>query len=410
MAQDTSTGWWLPSTRIGAGLVDDAVNVLWSRAMQNVTIAGAGPAGLMAADVLAQSGLRVTILDHMAAPARKFLLAGRGGLNLTHSEPLDRFLERYGPARGRLEPAIRAFPPESLVAWAHGLGIETFVGSSGRVFPTAMKASPLLRAWLRRLDAMGVVLKTRTRWAGFDGTPTILALGGASWPKLGSDAAWLTQFAAAGIRVTPFQPANGRFLVNWSAVFRERFAGTPVKTVALTYAGHRVRGEVMISRDGIEGGAIYALSRIMREKPGHPLVIDLRPDLTTAALAQRLSRQRGKDSLSNVMRKTAGLPPVAIALLRETGSSMDAAGIKQVVVTLAGPAGIARAISSAGGVALDEVDDSFQLKKVPGTYCVGEMLDWEAPTGGYLLQACFSTAVVAARALAARLAKQPAIG
>ncbi|MFO1122607.1 MAG: TIGR03862 family flavoprotein [Hyphomicrobiales bacterium] len=378
--------------------------------MQSVTIAGAGPAGLMAADVLAQSGLRVTILDHMAAPARKFLLAGRGGLNLTHSEPLDRFLERYGPARGRLEPAIRAFPPESLVAWAHGLGIETFVGSSGRVFPTAMKASPLLRAWLRRLDGLGVVLKTRTPWTGFDGTPTILALGGASWPRLGSDAAWLPQFAAAGIRVTPFQPANGRFLVNWSTVFRERFAGTPVKTVALTYAGHRVRGEVMISRDGIEGGAIYALSRIMREQPGHPLVIDLRPDLTLEALAQRLSRQRGKDSLSNVLRKVAGLPPVAIALLRETGSSMDAAGIKQVAVTLAGPAGIARAISSAGGVALDEVDDNFQLKKMPGTYCVGEMLDWEAPTGGYLLQACFSTAVAAARALSARLAKQPAIG
>jgi uncharacterized flavoprotein (TIGR03862 family) len=375
-----------------------------------ITVAGAGPAGLMAAEVLAQAGHRVTIIDHMAAPARKFLLAGRGGLNLTHSEPLEQLLGRYGEARSRLEPAIRAFPPEALIAWANGLGIETFVGTSGRVFPKAMKASPLLRAWLRRLGGLGVELRTRSEWPGFDGTPTILAFGGASWPHLGSNASWLPPFEAAGIRVNPFKPANSRFLVDWSPIFRDRFAGTPVKNVALTYAGHRVRGEVMISQEGIEGGAIYALSKGLREQPGHPLMIDLRPDLTEDALAQRLARPRGKDTQSNFLRKAAGLTPVAISLLRETGNAMDAKGIKQVAVTILRPAGIARAISSAGGVALDEVDVSFQLKKVPGTYCVGEMLDWEAPTGGYLLQACFSTAVAAAQALAAALAPQRAMG
>jgi len=355
----------------------------------------------MAAEVLAAGGAAVAIHDHMAAPARKFLLAGRGGLNLTHSEPLESFLERYGEAKGFLEPAIRAFPPAALIAWANGLGIETFVGSSGRVFPKQMKASPLLRAWLRRLDGLGVKLQTRSRWQGFDGRLTILAMGGASWPHLGSDAQWVPVLQAAGITVNPFKPANSRFLVKWSKVFRERFAGTPLKNVALTYAGHRVRGEAMISQEGIEGGAIYALSKGMREMPGHPLHVDLRPDLTAEALALRLARPRGKDTQSNYLRKVAGLTPVAISLLRETGNAMDAAGIKAVAVPILRPAGIARAISSAGGIARDEVDANFQLRKFPGVYAVGEMLDWEAPTGGYLLQACFSTAVAAARALLA---------
>lgn len=371
--------------------------------MADVNIIGAGPAGLMAAEILATAGHKVTIHDHMPAPARKFLLAGRGGLNLTHSEPLDAFLERYGEAQSFLEPAIRAFPPEALIGWANGLGIETFVGTSGRVFPKQMKASPLLRAWLRRLDGLGVTLVTRSRWQGFDGTPTILALGGASWPQLGSDAAWLPLFAAKGITVHPFKPANSRFLVHWSPVFRAKFAGTPVKNVALTYAGKRVRGELMISQEGIEGGAIYALSKGLREKPGHPVMIDFRPDLTEDILAQRLQKPRGKDSLSNYLRKVAGLSPVAINLLRETGTAPDARGIKAMPLKLERPAGLARAISSAGGVAREEVDEHFQLHKAPLTYCVGEMLDWEAPTGGYLLQACFSTAVRAARHLASQL-------
>lgn len=371
--------------------------------MADVSVYGAGPAGLMAAEVLATAGHRVTIHDHMPSPARKFLLAGRGGLNLTHSEPLETFLERYGDARGFLEPAIRAFPPDALVAWANGLGIETFVGSSGRVFPKQMKASPLLRAWLRRLDAQGVKLVPRSRWPGFDGRPALLAFGGASWPHLGSDATWLPAFAAQGITVHPFKPANSRFLVRWSDVFRQKFAGTPVKNVALTYAGKRVRGELMISQEGIEGGAIYALSKGLREKPGHPLVIDFRPDLTEEILAQRLTKPRGKDSLSTYLRKVAGLSPVAINLLRETGTTPDAGGIKAMPLRLERPAGIARAISSAGGVAREAVDPHFQLLKAPGVYCAGEMLDWEAPTGGYLLQACFSTAVMAARHLASTL-------
>ena len=373
--------------------------------MADISIIGAGPAGLMAAEVLATAGHAVTIHDQMAAPARKFLLAGRGGLNLTHSEPLEQFLERYGEAQDFLEPAVRAFPPDALVQWASGLGIETFVGSSGRIFPKQMKASPLLRAWLRRLDSLGVRLVSRSRWQGFDGTPTILALGGASWPHLGSDAAWVPLFQEKGIAVHPFKPANSRFLVHWSPVFREKFAGTPVKNVALTYAGKRVRGELMISQEGIEGGAIYALSKGLREHPGHPVVIDFRPDISEEVLAQRLARPRGKDSLSNYLRKVAGLSPVAINLLRETGTAPDARGIKAMPLRLERPAGLARAISSAGGVAREELDEHFQLKRVPGTYCVGEMLDWEAPTGGYLLQACFSTAVMAARHLASSLEK-----
>jgi uncharacterized flavoprotein (TIGR03862 family) len=350
----------------------------------------------MAAEVLAKGGAEVVIYDHKPAPARKFLLAGRGGLNLTHSEPLETLLTRYGEAKDFLEPAIRAFPPEALIAWCNDLGIETFVGSSGRVFPKQMKASPLLRAWLRRLESLGVTLKTRERWQGFDGTPTILAMGGASWPHLGSDAQWVPVLRAAGVRVNGFRPANSRFLVNWTPHFRDRFAGTPIKNVSLIYANNKVRGELMISQEGIEGGAIYALSRFMREAPGEPLQIDLRPDVTLAALTEKLAKPRGKGSLSTYLRKTVGLPPVAISLLHETKTAISAEGIKDVNVNILRPAGIARAISSAGGIARTELDENFQFLKIKGCYAVGEMLDWEAPTGGYLLQACFSTAVAAA--------------
>ena len=373
---------------------------------KTVRIIGAGPAGLMAAEVLASGGATVILIDHMAAPARKFLLAGRGGLNLTHSEPLEQFLGRYGNARSFLEPAIRAFPPSALIDWCHGLGVETFVGSSGRVFPTCMKASPLLRAWLRRLDGLGVKLETRTEWQGFDGSPTILAMGGASWPHLGSDAKWVPLVEKAGIRVTPLRPSNCRFLVPWTEHFANRFAGTPVKNVKLVYGSHSARGEVMISKDGIEGGAVYALSRFMRDEPGQLLVIDLRPDLGAEAVVARQAKRKPKDSQTNFLRKAFNLTPAAIGLMRE--AKVDTP--KYVTITIAGPAGIARAISSAGGIARDEVDATFQLRKVPGCYAVGEMLDWEAPTGGYLLQACFSTAVAAARHLAEQLALRPKIG
>ena len=362
-----------------------------------VTVVGAGPAGLMAAEVLATGGAKVTIIDHMAKPARKFLLAGRGGLNLTHSEPLENLLERYGEAKDFISPAIRAFPPSALIEWVNALGIETFIGSSGRIFPKQMKASPLLRAWLHRLYSLGVSLKANTEWQGLDGTPTILAMGGASWPQLGSDAAWVPTLRAANIRVNGFKPANSRFLVNWSKLFRDKFAGTPVKNVALSYAGQKVRGEIMISSEGIEGGAIYALSRFMREQPGEELQVDLRPDLSVEQLAERLSKPRGKQSNTNFLRKVAGLPPVGISLIYEARVAITAENIKTVPIKILRPASLARAISSAGGVALNELDENFKLKAMKNVYCIGEMVDWEAPTGGYLLQACFSSAVAAAK-------------
>jgi uncharacterized flavoprotein (TIGR03862 family) len=364
----------------------------------HVTIVGAGPAGLMAAEVLAAGGIKVTILDHMAKPARKFLLAGRGGLNLTHSEPLEALLQRYGDAAEFLTPAIRAFPPSALVEWVNGLGIETFVGSSGRVFPKQMKASPLLRAWLKRLEGLGVEFKPNTRWQGFDGNTTILAMGGASWPQLGSDAEWIPIIRGENIRVNAFRPANSRFLVDWTPVFRNRFAGTPVKNVGLNYAGNKVRGELMISSEGIEGGAIYTMSRHMRDAPGQILYVDLRPDLTAEVIDQRLAaKPRGKDTQSNWLRKAAGLSPVGISLLRETGAAITGEGMKTVGIKIMRPASLVRAISSAGGIALDELDENFKIKSLGNAYAIGEMVDWEAPTGGYLLQACFSSAVAAAK-------------
>ncbi len=359
---------------------------------KNVRVVGAGPAGLMAAEVLAQGGARVTIIDHHVSPARKFLLAGRGGLNLTHAEALDQLLARYGTARHFLEPAIRDFPPSAVRDWSAGLGIATFVGSSGRVFPSCMKASPLLRAWLRRLGSLGVSMQSGTPWAGFDDVPTILAMGGASWPELGSDAGWVDMFAREGISVTPLSASNGRQRVAWSETFASRNAGTPIKNVALTSGATAVRGEVMISRDGIEGGAIYALSSQLRVT-GTALVIDLKPDLSRDEVVKRLSRPRGKDSRSTFLRKMLNLSPTAIALMRETASENP----KHVQLTLNGPADIRRAISTSGGVARSEVDGNFRLKKRPNTWAVGEMLDWDAPTGGYLLQACFATARLAAK-------------
>jgi len=395
----------------------------------DVAVIGAGPAGQMAAETAARGGARVTVFDGMRSAGRKFLLAGRGGLNLTHSEALPAFLARYGAATPHLQPAIDALTPGALRDWSHELGQPTFVGSSGRVFPQAMKASPLLRAWLRRLDQLGVRLVLRQRWTGWDDdgqltfdTPdgprsvaaraTVLALGGASWPQLGSDGGWVPVLAAKGVAVTPLRPANCGFVVEWSEIFRDRFEGQPLKNVALSFDGHSLRGEAMIGKSGIEGGAIYALSAPLREAiiaDGKAvLLIALRPDLSVDELAKRLSAAKGKQSLATFLRKAAHLTPLGIGLLHEAalaeGVSLSmlaadrlAALINAVPVTLTGIAPIARAISTAGGIAFDELDENFMLRKLPGVFAAGEMLDWEAPTGGYLLQGAFATGAAAGR-------------
>ncbi len=395
----------------------------------SAAVIGAGPAGLMAAEVMAREGLAVTVYDHMPTPGRKFLLAGRGGLNLTHSEDLPRFLSRYGKAEPHLRTAIEAFPPPALIAWCEGLGQPTFVGTSGRVFPRSMKASPLLRAWLGRLRSLNVTFQPRHRWLGWDEedrlqfeTPdgrvavaadaAIFALGGASWPRLGSDGHWTDAFENAGIAVSRLKPSNCGFAADFSELFRERFQGQPLKGAEFGFGGQKLRGDAVVTRTGLEGGAIYALSPKLRDAielgKDVTLIIDLRPGLALQDLEAALSKPREKQSLSNVLRKAARLAPVAMGLLHETarhtGKTLAtatpaelAAMIKSVPVRLTATAPIARAISTAGGVPFAELDDCFMLHRKPGVFVAGEMLDWEAPTGGYLLQGCFSTGAAAAR-------------
>ena len=391
----------------------------------------------MAAEVLARGGASVILYDRMPSVGRKFLLAGRGGLNLTHSEDLERLLGRYGAAAARLGAAIEAFPPSALRAWCEELGQPTFVGSSGRVFPKAMKASPLLRAWLARLAASGVTFKLRHLWTGWDeagrlqfATPdgvaaiaadaTVLALGGASWPRLGSDGTWIAHIVQAGITVAPLQPANCGVVVAWSDVFRRRFAGQPLKRIEMSVGDRKERGEAIVTTAGLEGGAIYALSAALREAligGGEAVLnIDLRPDMPPADLQQRLAAPRAKQSLATFLRKAAHLAPVEIGLLHEASTAIPgrlaalpadslAALIKAVPVRVSGLAAIARAISTAGGIAFSEIDDSLMLRRKPGVFVAGEMLDWEAPTGGYLLQASFATGAAAARGALAWLAR-----
>lgn len=396
-----------------------------------VVVVGGGPGGLMAAEVLASAGVAVTVLESAAAPGRKLLLAGRGGLNLTHSEPMATFLTRYGDAAPRLRAALATFGPADLRAWCDALGEPTFVGSSGRVFPRSFRANRLLDAWLERLAALGVDVRTECRWTGWsdhgalrvdgpdgDGALTadavVLALGGATWPGTGSDGSWVPLLRSIGVDVTPLRPANSGVTVGWSSMFAERFAGTPIKNVAVRCRDQLARGELMVTEDGLEGGAVYALSRRLHDQIDHRggavLHVDLLPDLDADGVRARLARRRPKDSRSTVLRRSLGLAPVAAGLLREATDNrvpVDdealAAVVKDVVVQVTGSAPMDRAISTAGGVALEEVDEGFMLLRRPGTHVVGEMLDWDAPTGGYLLQATFSTAVVAARAVLQRL-------
>jgi len=378
-----------------------------------VTVVGAGPAGLMAAETAAGAGAEVTIVDQRRSFGRTLLLAGRSGLNLTHAEPLEVFLGRYGDGRAMLEPAIRAFPPDAVRAWADELGADTFVGSSGRVFPAAMRATGLLRAWTARLAGLGVAMRTGETWAGFtDDGATVLALGGASWPSVGGDGSWLAHVETAGIPVVPFAASNAGVLVAWSAPLLERFEGVPVKNAALRAGGRTVRGEPTITATGLEGGPIYALGPELRS--GHGLEIDLQPDLDADALAARLvDRRRPKDSVSTWLRK-GGLSPVDVALLRDATANRlptEATAIanlaKAVPIPVDGLAPIDRAISTAGGVALDAIDDTGMLLDRPGTWVAGEMVAWDAPTGGYLIQACLSTGHQAGVAAARWAAEHP---
>jgi len=396
---------------------------------RTVAVIGGGPAGLMAAEVLLQGGMQVDLYDAMPSVGRKFLLAGKGGLNLTHSEPYELFCSRYGTRRNVVEPMLDQFGPDHLRDWVEGLGITTFVGSSGRVFPAEMKAAPLLRAWLHRLRAAGLRVHVRHRWCGWTQSPSpdmqklcfatpqgqqtvaadavVLALGGGSWAKMGSDGAWVATLAQAGVALAPLRPANCGFDVGWSDYFRNRFAGQPLKSVALTFvdvSGNRQRraGELMLSATGLEGSLIYAASAPLRDVIGAQGVanieLDLAPDKSLARLTDEIAHPRGARSLSSHLQSRAGIKGAKMGLLREflpaqefADPSRLAHAIKSLTITLTAPCPIDEAISSAGGVLFEELDAHLMLRKLPGVFCAGEMLDWEAPTGGYLLTACFAS-------------------
>jgi hypothetical protein len=398
-------------------------------------VIGGGPAGLMAAEVLSRAGIGVEVYDAMPSVGRKFLLAGVGGLNLTHSEDPAAFLSRYGARRAEVGRWLADFGPDSLRAWARELGVETFTGTSGRVFPREMKAAPLLRGWLRRLRQAGVRFHLRHRWRGWDGSGAllfdtatgplalradvaVLAPGGGSWPQLGSDAAWVPWLAAKGIAVTPLKPANCGFDAAWSEHFRGRFAGQPVKPVtAWLEDGTPKQGEFIVTAEGVEGGLIYALSAALRdaiEKQGSVMLhLDLAPNRDTPRLARDLAKPRGTQSQANHLRKQAGIDGAKAALLREVlgkelpGPAGLAAAIKDLPLKLDSPRPLDEAISTAGGVSFGSLDEHLMLKALPGVFCAGEMLDWEAPTGGYLLTACFASGRAAGAGALAWLGARP---
>jgi uncharacterized flavoprotein (TIGR03862 family) len=408
----------------------------------SVAIVGGGPAGLMAAEALAHKGVRVDVYDAMPSVGRKFLMAGKGGMNITHSEPLEPFLGRYGARRAQIAPLLDAFGPDALRAWLHDLGVETFVGSSGRVFPTDMKAAPLLRAWLHRLKEAGVQFHMRHKWVGWDGTAgtrhalrfatsegeltvnadaVVLAPGGASWPRLGSDAAWVALLGERGVPVAPLRPANCGFDTDWSDYFRERFAGQPVKPVAIRVIDvdekvQNRQGEFIVTETGIEGSLVYALSAAIRERilaDGAAVIeLDLAPDLPLQRVIDEVTRPRGSRSMSSHLQSRIGLAGVKGGLLHEALSKEAFADAKRVAHTikalplsLARPRPIDEAISSAGGVPFEALDERLMIEQLPGVFCAGEMLDWEAPTGGYLLTACFASGLVAGRGALAWLAR-----
>ena len=393
-------------------------------------VIGAGPAGLMAAEALAQAGLTVEVFDAMPSVGRKFLLAGVGGMNITHSEPYPAFVGRYAERQDNIDALLRDFDAEALRQWIHGLGIETFVGTSGRVFPTDMKAAPLLRAWLKRLRDSGVVIHTRHRWLGWNAegalrvaypqgerllapAVVVLALGGGSWSRLGSDGSWQALLAERGVDISPLQPSNCGFEVaGWSALLKEKFAGAPLKNIALSVPGSAPRkGEFILTAQGVEGSLVYALSAPVREAINRTgqgqLLLDLLPDKPVDKVAQALARPRGSRSMAKHLHSQLGIDGVKAALLREltdqaTFAAPDALAraIKALPITLVRTRPLDEAISSAGGVRFEALDEGLMLQSMPGVFCAGEMLDWEAPTGGYLLTACFASGLRAGRAAA----------
>lgn len=400
----------------------------------DVVVVGAGPAGLMVAEVCALAGHRVVVYDARRSPARKFVLAGRGGLNITHSEPIELLLDRYGPERPFLEPAIAAFTPDDLRDWCKALGHETFVGTSGRVFPKELRAVPLLRSWLRRLEELGVDFRLGTRWVGWHSDDHFafeqagaevevpfdagfLALGGASWPRVSSDGSWRHTLENQGVDVSAFHPANCGIEIKWSDVLVDRFGGVPIKNAAVavrevaTGDTHVRRGDPIVTTRGLEGGPIYGLSRVIRENlsAGEPRIeVDLFPDVSVEALAQRLASRSAKESTARWLRRH-GVSAVAASLLREvSGNALPrephsvAALAKALPLRVDALSSLDRSISTAGGVAWDQIDADFELLNAPNVFVVGEMLNWEAPTGGYLLQGCFSTAYFAATRWCAR--------